>query len=97
MINERPVDDPKLQAALNEIRDVMERSALGGPAMTEQEQQRAIADNQAWFAARARVAARRAKMAYFDVRCPERLCDHCGRPYRGPAVFCCLECAVADA
>jgi hypothetical protein len=28
---------------------------------------------------------------------PERACDKCGKLYRGPAVYCSLECAVADA
>jgi hypothetical protein len=27
----------------------------------------------------------------------ERACDHCGNPYRGPAVYCSLACAQADA
>jgi hypothetical protein len=35
--------------------------------------------------------------AYRDDRFAERSCDHCGKPYRGPAVYCSLECAVADA
>jgi hypothetical protein len=38
-----------------------------------------------------------AKLAYRDDKFPERACDHCGKPYRGPAVYCSLECAVADA
>jgi hypothetical protein len=25
----------------------------------------------------------------------ERDCDHCGRPYRGPAICCSLECTLA--
>lgn len=33
MINDRPVDDPNLQAALNEIRDVMERYDFPGAVM----------------------------------------------------------------
>jgi hypothetical protein len=35
--------------------------------------------------------------AYRDDAFDERLCDHCGKSYRGPAVYCSLECAVADA
>jgi hypothetical protein len=35
--------------------------------------------------------------SYFDDGFPERECDHCGKPYRGPAVYCSLECALADA
>ena len=27
----------------------------------------------------------------------ERKCDRCGEPYRGPSVYCSLECAMADA
>jgi hypothetical protein len=39
----------------------------------------------------------RAEAAYFDESYPERLCDYCGKPYRGPAVYCALRCAIADA
>jgi hypothetical protein len=38
-----------------------------------------------------------ARAAYRDDTFPARLCDHCGTSYRGPAVYCSLECAVADA
>lgn len=38
-----------------------------------------------------------AEAAYRNERWPERLCDHCQKPYRGPAVYCSLECALADA
>ena len=34
---------------------------------------------------------------YRDAAYPERACDHCGKLYRGPAVYCSLRCAVADA
>lgn len=34
---------------------------------------------------------------YFDAACPPRRCDHCGRFYKGPAVYCSLGCAQADA
>lgn len=34
---------------------------------------------------------------YRDDSFPERHCDECGRPYRGPAVFCSLKCALAAA
>jgi len=34
---------------------------------------------------------------YADERFDERACDHCGKPYRGPAVYCSLKCAQADA
>jgi hypothetical protein len=34
---------------------------------------------------------------YRDDIFPERLCDFCSRLYRGPAVYCSRECAVADA
>lgn len=39
----------------------------------------------------------RAEAAYRDDSCPERACDRCGEPYKGPAVYCSLACAVADA
>jgi hypothetical protein len=38
-----------------------------------------------------------ARAAYRDDSFPARLCDRCGTPYRGPAVYCSLACAVADA
>lgn len=34
---------------------------------------------------------------YDDPSYPERECDFCGNPYRGPAVYCSLECSTADA
>lgn len=34
--------------------------------------------------------------AYRDDAFPERLCDFCGTLYRGPAVYCSLECATED-
>lgn len=34
---------------------------------------------------------------YRDDTFPARHCDTCGRPYRGPAVYCSFICAVADA
>jgi DnaJ-class molecular chaperone len=34
---------------------------------------------------------------YSDDRFLERPCDRCGKPYRGPAVYCSLTCALADA
>jgi len=35
--------------------------------------------------------------AYRDDACDERPCDYCGKIYRGPAVYCRLACALADA
>jgi phosphoenolpyruvate-protein kinase (PTS system EI component) len=35
--------------------------------------------------------------AYQDPRFSERACDKCGKRYRGPAVYCSIECAEADA
>jgi hypothetical protein len=34
---------------------------------------------------------------YRDDAFAERPCDHCSKPYRGPAVYCSLACALADA
>jgi hypothetical protein len=39
----------------------------------------------------------RARARYRDASFPERACDACGKPYRGPAVYCSLDCAIADA
>lgn len=35
--------------------------------------------------------------SYRDENYPERLCDHCEKPYRGPAVYCCQRCALTEA
>jgi hypothetical protein len=37
------------------------------------------------------------RCGYRDDTCPERLCDRCGTLYRGPAVYCSLQCAIDDA
>lgn len=34
---------------------------------------------------------------YRDDDCDERACDRCGTRYRGPGVYCCRRCALADA
>lgn len=34
---------------------------------------------------------------YRDNSYNERECDYCRKPYKGPAVYCCIECALADA
>lgn len=39
----------------------------------------------------------RARAMYHDDTQPERGCDHCAKTYRGPAVYCSLRCALADA
>jgi hypothetical protein len=44
-----------------------------------------------------RAAAKKARRAYRDETFPERACDKCGKLYRGPAVYCSLTCALADA
>jgi hypothetical protein len=38
-----------------------------------------------------------ARASYRDDSYPSRACDHCGQPYRGPAIYCSFECAIADA
>lgn len=38
-----------------------------------------------------------AKGSFRDNRYAERECDHCHMPYRGPTVYCSLDCALADA
>jgi hypothetical protein len=40
---------------------------------------------------------RLARDAYLNDAYPERKCDRCGKVYRGPALYCSLDCAVADA
>ena len=51
-----------------------------------------------WETAELHAGARhRACAAYRDDSYPERRCDYCDKPYRGPAVYCRLDCALADA
>jgi hypothetical protein len=38
-----------------------------------------------------------ARLAYHDPAQPEKLCEHCGRPFTGPALFCSIECSEASA
>jgi hypothetical protein len=38
---------------------------------------------------------KRAIKLYRNENYRERNCDNCGKPYRGPAVYCSLECALA--
>lgn len=38
-----------------------------------------------------------AKAAYRDDAYPQRVCDRCRGLYRGPAVYCSLQCALDDA
>lgn len=35
-------------------------------------------------------------LAYHDPKCPPRACDHCGKTYQGPAVYCSFDCAIAN-
>lgn len=39
----------------------------------------------------------RARAMYRDASQPERTCERCWRPYHGPALYCSLRCALADA
>lgn len=41
----------------------------------------------------------RARAAYHDPTYPERTCEYepCSKTYTGPAVYCSLDCAIADA
>lgn len=36
------------------------------------------------------------RAAFRDPGFNERICEGCGQPYRGPAVYCCHACALAD-
>ena len=45
-------------------------------------------DNERWQS--------RAESLYADARYVERCCDCCGKPYKGPAVYCSLKCALED-
>jgi hypothetical protein len=39
----------------------------------------------------------RSRASYRDQNQPARICDACGTVYRGPAVYCCFDCAFHDA
>lgn len=55
------------------------------------------AERQARFKQRQAAQLAFARAAYRNPACAQRRCDHCGDLYRGPAVFCCIECAMAAA
>jgi hypothetical protein len=38
-----------------------------------------------------------ARARYRDDSFPSQVCEKCGQTYHGPAVYCSLDCAVADA
>jgi hypothetical protein len=48
------------------------------------------------YAAGIQVVSEARDAPYRDATFPERPCNHCGTPYRGPAVYCSHRCAVAD-
>jgi hypothetical protein len=48
-------------------------------------------------AARAGVSTNWRDAGYRDASFPERRCERCNRPYRGPALYCSFDCAEADA
>ncbi len=48
------------------------------------------------FALRAAQLKAAADAAYEDEGFPVRACDYCGKPYRGPAVYCSFKCAIDD-
>lgn len=49
------------------------------------------------YADREVAALKSAEVSYWDPGCPPRQCDKCGQTYTGPAVYCSLRCATADA
>jgi hypothetical protein len=53
--------------------------------------------NREALALRANIYRHMAESAYVDPTLPPRECDNCHKIYRGPAVYCSLECALADA
>ena len=56
-----------------------------------------IADDPSVVMSRAAVARYNRDRSYEDPRFSERACERCGKPYRGPALYCSFECAAADA
>ena len=66
-------------------RDGRQRTLFDGPTEAEIER------------SQQRIAAILGADPYRDEGFLERPCDHCGKPYQGPAVYCSLECALDDA
>jgi hypothetical protein len=62
----------------------MQFHALSVAGLSEDE----IHEVRAWIASR---------RAYRDEQFPERLCEHCNGPYRGPSLYCSHACATKDA
>ena len=56
-----------------------------------------LADDPSVVMSRAAVARYNRDRSYEDPRFSERACERCGKPYRGPALYCSFECAAADA
>ena len=79
--------------------DNPERRCAGCQFIAEVAQENREAMRAAMFAngAIGRPRPREAVEAYHDDSKPWRECDHCGRSYRGPSVYCCVSCALADA
>jgi len=50
-----------------------------------------------WQVIKGRAFQLRAENSYIDESYVERKCDRCGKSYKGPAVYCSLICATADA
>jgi hypothetical protein len=59
----------------------------------------AEAPQDTWLDEQYRQAPERAEASYRDDSYPPRKCDNerCGREYRGPSVYCSLDCTIDDA
>ena len=81
------IGEPEFRAAADELRAAPR--CLGCGCKLEADEPQPL------YCVRCCIAPRR--NPYRDEGSPERACDHCGKLYRGPAVYCSLACALADA
>ncbi len=56
-----------------------------------------VAERQRRFKQRQADLLAHARASYHNPTFPPRQCLHCGTDYTGPAVYCSLDCALADA
>ena len=90
-----PEEMMRMRVSLKEIGDAQPRCAKLHFRFCPGDCQYVLKHHECWHVqadARARAAA-----GYFDDSFTERTCDYCSRPYRGPALYCCIAHAEADA
>lgn len=98
-----PFTDDDLAAFVALLRSIDERNPTGVYAITVTDPEKGLDEAERFVTSLLPPLPERttalARASYRDDSYSPRLCDNpdCERLYRGPAVYCSLECAVADA